>query len=184
MQWEFKIITSQKEKDYWNLRFREEYDGNIQPYDAQVRQMMCSYRSKYIRIENQDASVGYARIAVKERNVLSIRNCRVCSLEEMLIEKEYRHNGAAAALIAHLRDYHDLAYIHVTAERAERLKRFHEELGFGVVLPHPHDKGMAYVYNSKRLNMLLTNHRKAANDNGAAQKKFMIPMNVLKDEAA
>lgn len=184
MKWEFKTIHSQKEKDHWNVRFREEYDSNMRPYDADVRRVTCDHRSKYIRVESTGNSVGYARIAIQPENIAGLKRCRVWVLEEMLIEHNYRHNGAAAALIEHLRDYRQLDCIHVTDERAARLRKFHEKLGFGVVLPLSYNYGMAHVYNTARFKMLSANHGNAANDNRAAEKKFMIPMTFSKNEAA
>ena len=170
MSCEFKQITQQWEIDKWNKLFRQDYDGYVAPYVGQIRRILSSSRSKYIRVEHEGEAIGYARLTLRRENVIAGKPAQIWSIEEIFVKSEFRHNGVAASLIAYLRETYDISHIHIQKERAEKLKDFHSRLGFGLIIPHPTDEDMAYVLNTHRPKMQQALRLNADNDNAECER--------------
>lgn len=174
MEYDFKVIAASWEKNMWNRLFINRYDGKLRQYDSGVKKHLLSERHKYVTIGNNGTAFGFANLRNMSKEIGNINYAEVWSISAMLVKEEYQHQGLARRLIEHVRDHHLVRVIEMTEDRAQRLKGFHDPLGFSLIGRHPAYGNMVHVlYDPDTLPS--TNILHAANDN-----KLHLLQDVLK----
>lgn len=168
MNIEFKIVNENWQKNIWNKKFRKDYSGKLRAYGNSAKRHMFNKNNKYVTISENGAECGFARIRNVSKFVKTNFTKEIWCIEEIFIEKQFRHCGLAKKLICHLRENHKAYMIYMQKHRAQALVNFHESIGFSEIIPHHTYVDMVYVgYNP----LFLINQVLASNDNEIEEHK-------------
>jgi GNAT superfamily N-acetyltransferase len=183
MEYEFRVVDQVWEKNMWNKLFIKKYDGKVRRYNPRVKKMLLSDSHKYVTIGSNGTAFGFVNLLNMSNQIVSRYDDEVWAIQSMLVKEEHRHQGFAGKLIEHVRDHHNVRVIEITMGRAEKLKEFHDALGFSLLERHPFYRDMAFVFFDPHPH-LNTGVLHAENDNELALLKDMLGRNSEELQAA